>query len=223
MISKERDRLAGETHSAGLPQGTVQRGRSETAPNGTVISRERPIVYILKNLSFQRDSSAEKRMAVKSLPHPDHLALLRGRPDADDIFAVANTHNSTTDVNPSIVELVSNEGKHQILPVPIRNTLLQPHQPLPAVPVLVVLPNGAHALLEQVIVADRVQARGSREVPVDRPELLGCGYLGQAVDGLDVGNGDILGDRGAEPEAPGVLQRGLRGLLSVTAAEPATL
>jgi hypothetical protein len=54
----------------------------------------------------------------------------------------------------------------------ISHSLLEPHDPLAAPPVLFVFPHGPYTLLEDIVVADRGQTRRSLEMGKDLPELL---------------------------------------------------
>lgn len=58
---------------------------------------------------------------------------------------------------------------------------------------------------------------------VDGPELLDRGDFRQTVDGLVVGNRDVLGDRRPEPKAPGVAQQIFRRLVALLAVLDARL
>jgi len=81
----------------------------------------------------------------------DPLPVSAG-PDAEDIFAIANTKNGATDLITGVAELVADYGKQQVLPITVSNTLTQAHYPLATVLILFVLPYWTNALLEQVVV-----------------------------------------------------------------------
>lgn len=83
-----------------------------------------------------------------NLPNLQHFTLTAGGPDADDVFAISDAHNRTTDLLASFTKLVANEGKHQVLPVSIGDSLLETNDPLAAFPVLLVLPYGSNAFLK---------------------------------------------------------------------------
>lgn len=143
-----------------------------------------------------------------NLPDLEHPSTIPCTPDAQNVFTIPDAHDSTTDFVTGIAELVTNERKHQIFPVAIRNTLLEAHDPLSALSVLFILPDGPDALLEQVVVGNKGQSRGPLEMPVYCPELLGSADCGYTVHSVLVGNvTNVLGDRGAVPETPAVAQQ----------------
>lgn len=59
-----------------------------------------------------------------NIPDLEHATAVGPGPDTQDVLAIAHAQDSTTYVLSGIAELVADEGKQQILPVPIRHTLL---------------------------------------------------------------------------------------------------
>jgi len=73
-------------------------------------------------------------------------------PDAEDILAAAHAEHEATHLVRGLHELVANKSHKQLFPVAIGHALFQAHDPLATALVLVVLPHGTDALLEEVIV-----------------------------------------------------------------------
>jgi hypothetical protein len=75
-------------------------------------------------------------------------------PDAEDILAAPDTQDHAAHLLSSLHELVANECHEKLFPVAVGNTLLESHDPLAAALVLLVLPDRAYAVLEDVVVTD---------------------------------------------------------------------
>lgn len=78
--------------------------------------------------------------------------VLGARPDADDVLPVSHTENDTANLITRLSELVSDNGKEEVLPVAVGNALFQAHNPFPSTLVLIVFPYWPNALLEEVVV-----------------------------------------------------------------------
>ena len=126
-------------------------------------------------------------------------------PHTEDVFLLSDTQDRPANLIAGFQELVSDDGQHETLPVPICHSLLQPHNPLAAFLVGIVFPHRPDALLENVIVGDGREKRRRLEVAVYRPEALrgtdGCNlqYRLFVVGELEV--------RGAIVDVPSIPQR----------------
>lgn len=89
-------------------------------------------------------------LTVKYSPDLHVPAAVVLRPDAEDVFTTANTHDSATHLFTSLGELVANEGKKKVFPVSISDAFLETHDPFASSLVLFVFPNRPDALLEEV-------------------------------------------------------------------------
>jgi len=64
--------------------------------------------------------------------------VIHSIPETNNIFVLPNADGTTTDLWPVIdrnfwrIELVANDGEHDILPQPVRHTLLEPEDPFSA-------------------------------------------------------------------------------------------
>lgn len=73
-------------------------------------------------------------------------------PDAENILAASDTDDSTAHLLASLCELVTDHGHQQVLPVAIRNTLLQSQNPLAALLILFVLPDRTDSFSEEMVI-----------------------------------------------------------------------
>ena len=87
-----------------------------------------------------------------NIPDLDVSAAIVLCPDTEHILAASNADHSAAYFLTSFEKLISNESKQQILPIPVRNPLLEPHDPLATLLVLFVLPHRPNVLLEEVII-----------------------------------------------------------------------
>lgn len=95
---------------------------------------------------------SQDKGAGPDLPNLEHATAVCTGPDAQDVLPVPHAQHGATHLLASIAELVANEGQEEVLPVPVRDTLLHPHYPLPALLVDIVFPDGADISLEEVVV-----------------------------------------------------------------------
>lgn len=86
------------------------------------------------------------------IPNLENPSTIITGPDTQDIFPISHTQDGSTDLLACFCELVTNHSKDQLLPVPIRNSLLQSHNPLSALSILIVFPDRTDTLLEYMIV-----------------------------------------------------------------------
>lgn len=141
------------------------------------------------------------------VPNFEHPAAIRLGPDAENVLAVTHAEHGATDLVRCLTKLVADESEQQVLPVAVGNALLHAYDPLAARLVLLVLPNGTHAFLEQVIVRNERQGRWPLEVAVDLEELLGRLARRDRVERLLVLDEPVgLADGRPEPEHPGAAQ-----------------
>lgn len=91
---------------------------------------------------------------LPGLPDFDVAAAVVLCPDAEDVLAASHTQDKAAHLLAGLVELVANARHEQLLPVAVCDSLLKAHDPLAAALVLLVLPHGPDALLEDVVVGD---------------------------------------------------------------------
>lgn len=87
-----------------------------------------------------------------NLPELQDPLSTRTSPDAEDVLPVTDAHHNTANLLTGLAELVANNGKQQVLPIAVRNALLEAHHPLATRLVLLVLPYWPDSLLEEVVV-----------------------------------------------------------------------
>ena len=140
---------------------------------------------------------------VGDIPNLEDASTVGPRPNAQDVLAVAHAQYGATHLLAGLGELVADDGEQQVLPVAVGDALAQAHDPLAAALVLVVLPYGPHALLEEVVVRDQRQGAGPLEVGVDAEEVLDRAHGADGVQRLLVLDVPVgLTDGRAEPENP---------------------
>lgn len=105
-------------------------------------------------------------------PNLDIPAAVNPSPYAHDILPTPDTQDCAADLIAGFGELVTNHGQEKVLPVPIGNALLQANDPFATALVRLILPHGADALLEDVIIRYRRQEGGALQVRIDAPEAL---------------------------------------------------
>jgi hypothetical protein len=104
------------------------------------------------------------------------LAIVLG-PYAEDVLATPDAQHHTADSLTCVHELIANQSHEEFLPVAVGDPFLEPHDPLAAFFILLVLPDRPYAMFEDVVVTNRGQTRRSLEVGEDFPEFLGCAEL----------------------------------------------
>jgi hypothetical protein len=83
-------------------------------------------------------------------------AIILG-PNAEDIFAAPDTQDDAAHLLSSFHELIANKRHEKLFPVAVGHAFLKSHDPLAAALVLLVFPDRAYAVLEDIVVADRRQ------------------------------------------------------------------
>lgn len=125
-------------------------------------------------------------------------------PNAQNVLRVADAENGTANIVTDIPELITNDRQNKILPVSSAHTLLEANDPLAALAILVILPDGSDALFEKVVVGNVREASRLTEVRIDHPKLLDGGessdLLGRLLVVLEFGAGSSI------PDDPGVAQ-----------------
>lgn len=149
-----------------------------------------------------------------NIPDLNVAAAVVLRPDAEDILSASDAENKAADLLTRLVELVADAGHEELLPVAVRNTLFQAHDPLASALVLLVFPHRPDALLKDVVIGDGGQRRGPLKVHEHLPEVLSRAHPAQRLHRLFIVI--VLRRRWAEPDNPGVLQwpwgAGIEGL-----------
>lgn len=103
-------------------------------------------------LPFQFRIRREGQDSLHGFTNLEDALALRASPNAEDVLTISHTENSAAHLLTGLAELVSDDSEEQILPVPVRNTLPQSYNPLPAVLIHIILPYWTNALLKQVVV-----------------------------------------------------------------------
>ena len=168
------------------------------------VSRRRKTVRLLAawyGVQKKRGGGKERHI----VPNLEHSAAVGTRPDAENVLAISDAEDSSTDLVARLTKLVADDRQQQVLPVAVRHALLETHDPLATLLVLIVLPYRTNAFLEEMVVGNQGQGRRPPEVAIYGEELLGGIAGGDRVQGLlvlDISVG--LRDRGPEPEYPAV-------------------
>lgn len=130
-------------------------------------------------------------------------------PDTQNILAPTDTQYSTANFIASLQELISNHSQKKVLPVSIRHTFFEAHNPLASSLVRLIFPDGSNSFLEDVVVGNSRKKRGSLKMRVDRPKAFYRSYRGQWHSGFLIVR--ILGCWRAVPDNP----RGLEWMLFI--------
>lgn len=142
-------------------------------------------------------------------PNLDVSSAVNPGPHAQHVLPAADAEHGPTDFIAGIAKLVPDDRQQQVLPVPVGHTFLEPHNPLAALFVGLILPHRTDTLFENVVVGDCGQQRRPLEVGVDGPEALDRRYCCQSNSRLLVVRRLWCGR--PVPEHPGCLQRMLVG------------
>jgi len=126
-------------------------------------------------------------------------------PHTQNILVSSDAENRSAQVLPSIAKLITHDGQHQVLPIPVSNAFLQSDVPLSTVLVLLVFPNRPDSFLKQMIIAHVRQCAWPTQVSIHSPELFYRPEVRNLVSGLFVVLEFI--PRRAVPHYPCVLER----------------
>jgi hypothetical protein len=159
----------------------------------------------LDRLSVICVRTASMTSTANHIPYLDVATAVVLGPYAEDILAAPHTQHKAADLLACFHELVADEGHQQLLPVAVGDALFQTHDPLATALVLLIFPDRADALFEDMVVGDGGQRRGSLEMDKDFPEVLGSAHPTQRLHRLFI---VVVLRRGwAEPDDPCVFQR----------------
>ena len=107
----------------------------------------------------------------------------RSVPHADNVLGVTDAQDGAADLPVGDGELLAQDGQDDLLPVPGRQALPEPDDPLPPLGVARVLPRGLDAVAEEVVIGRGGEVAGTDEVVVNVPELLDRVDSGKGLDG----------------------------------------
>lgn len=162
---------------------------------------------VVMALPYDVGVSREGKQTFDRFPDLNVPPTVNPGPDTQNILAAPHAENSTANLVGCLCKLVANDSQQEILPVSISHTLLQPYNPLAAFLICIVLPYWTNAFLEDMVVGNGREKRGSLKVGVYRPK---------AFHGRDRCEGDgrffvvgVFRCRGTVPDHPG----GLQGML----------
>lgn len=139
------------------------------------------------------------------IPDFDVAPPVNPRPHTQNIFAASDTQHSAADFISGLCKLVANHSQEEILPVSIGNTLLETYDPLTSPLVRLIFPDGANALLEDMVIGNRGKKRRTFKMRVHRPEALYGRYRSERDGRLFVVG--VFGCGRAIPNDPRRLQR----------------
>jgi len=125
-------------------------------------------------------------------------------PDTKNILVSSDAQNSPAKILTGITKLIADNRQEKFLPVSSANTLLQTDVPLPAPPILLVLPNRPNSFLEEMIVAHVRQNIRPAQVTVDAPKLFNGSKIRNLLRGLFIVLEFV--SRRAVPNYPNILQ-----------------
>jgi len=125
-------------------------------------------------------------------------------PDTENILVSSDAQNSPTKILTGITKLIADNRQEKFLPVSSADTLLQTDVPLPAPPILLILPNRSDSFLKEMIVAHVRQNTRPAQMTVDAPELLNGSKIRNLLRGLFIVL--ELVSRRAVPNYPNILQ-----------------
>lgn len=87
-------------------------------------------------------------------PNFDISSAINPGPHTQHVLTAADAEHRPTDFIAGIAKLVTDDRQQQVFPISVCDTFLEPYNPLATLLVRLVLPHGADALLEDVVVGN---------------------------------------------------------------------